>query len=195
MGTYCTHRPWLISPELPREVEAVPVVFALRPRLGQIERKLISVPELDEWRDKSEGRDTSKGPRAQPEWYKFVWPLHREYRVSAAALNVRTSRRLAAQAHGAAAYVQLRFLTEAGADLGGLHWEINQHGTAIPDSFVVSDPYVQSRDAHKLSLPAPDQFRLVDLEEMLADPFGEIAYGTAADSLASQPPPTASQDP
>ncbi len=185
-AAYCTHEPWRISKHLPENCISVPVVFAIRPVLGQIDNELLAVPERAEWSALSVGRDTAVGPRRSAEWYKFVWPLHRDYVLVHTAHRMRPA---LLTDNNSSALISLNMMTSGERPPVGCFWIINERGDTIAEG-EGGDPYRKARDFHGEPLPPPEQYRLVDLDTLLADPFGEIAFGTATDAPA---PPLASE--
>jgi len=179
---YCTHDAWnVIANELPPSISSLPVVFAMRPRYNEVNLELISVPETEALvAIESLGRDTTTGPRPAPVWYKFVWPLDRNYVIH--ALKIRRDKEripLPQTIAGVTGRVWIGVWRGDGTELNGCFWTIDSNGDSLGKG-EASDEYRRTRDAGA-QLPAADRFRLVDLKTLIADPFGDMTNSTQSE--------------
>ncbi len=184
-GSYTTHDPWDIAPGVPPNSYDLPMVFAIKPRLGFITNRLMDVPETPALIAKRLARYPPEAfaDRYAPVWYKFVWPLHRAFRVQVKAVGRGEYHRQ--QSGRALGDISVDVLDTSDRSYSGFSWVIDRAGASIPGTHSAGDIYRRAMATSGLALPVPEQHRLVDLETLLADPFGDLAYGTAPDQTVS----------
>jgi hypothetical protein len=105
----------------------------------------------------------------------FTWPLSREYRAISSVREPQKPKR------NADVEVSMGFHT-AGGSIARASWGISSMGEGVPGTNSEDDPYRREREAHPGLIHDPTKYRLVTLDELIADPFGDESDGVAAGS-------------